>query len=154
PTPFSLRGWLRSLFLASAIGFGAGVLLSIGNRPGERWISMAYGFLAGLGISLISRTLIHLLNVWLEPTTAARRTFAYAVLFLVSGIAAWMLAGLLLNALFGLGIPIFSGGSLVSVGITGSLAIVIGLAIASFERMKDRLAESVARLKEVEFAER
>ncbi len=153
-TPFSWREWLRSLLLAGAIGFGVGVLLAFGNPPGERWVSMVYGLLTGLGISLIARALAHLLRTWLEPATAARRTFAYAVLFLVSGIAAWTLAGLLLNALFHLGISLLSRGNLISVGITGALAIVIGLALASFERMKDHLAASVARLKEIEFAER
>ncbi len=153
-TPFSWREWLRSLSLAGTIGFGVGVLLSLGNPSGERWVSMVYGLLTGLGISLISRALAHLLRSWLEPATAARRTFAYAVLFLVSGIAAWTLAGLLLNALFHLGISLLSRGNLISVGITGALAIVIGLALASFERMKDHLAASVARLKEIEFAER
>ena len=54
-------------------------------RPAERWISWTFGLFAGLGISLISRILFRLLHAWIEPTTAARRTFAYAVLLLISG---------------------------------------------------------------------
>lgn len=152
--PFSWRDQLRHLFLAGAIGLGVGGLLSLGNRPGERWISWTFGLFAGLGISLISRILFRLLHAWIEPTTAARRTFAYAVLLLISGVAAWTLTGLLLNVLFHLGIPLISRNNLISIGITGVLAIIIGLSLVTFERMQWRLAESVARLKEVEFAER
>jgi sigma-B regulation protein RsbU (phosphoserine phosphatase) len=75
-------------------------------------------------------------------------------LFFVSGAVAWTLTTVLINVLFGLRLPVFSRTSLVSIGITVALAIVIGLSFVSFERMQDRLAASVARLKEVEFAER
>lgn len=153
-TPFSWREQLSHLVLAGAIGLGVGLLLSLGNPPGERWISVLFGLLAGIGISLISRALFRPLRVWLETLPGAWRRFVYGAVFLASGIAAWTLTGLLLNLIFGLGIRLYSRGNLLSVGITGALAIVIGLAIASFERMKDRLAASVARLKEVEFAER
>jgi hypothetical protein len=152
--PFSWREQLSHLILAGAIGLGVGLLLSLGNRPGERWVSVLYGLLVGVGISLISRSLFHPLRGWLEPLPGAWRLFVYGVVFLASGIAAWTLAGLLLNLVFGLGLRLLSRGNLISIGITGALAIVIGIAIASFERMKDRLAASVARLKEVEFAER
>lgn len=151
---FSWREQLSHLILAGAIGLGVGFLLSLGNRPGERWLSLLYGFLVGIGISLISRSLFHPLRGWLEPLPRAWRLFVYGAVFLASGIIAWTLTGLLLNQIFGLGIRLLSRGNLLSIGITGALAIVIGIAIASFERMKDRLAESVARLKEIEFAER
>ncbi len=153
--PTSLwREGLRHLILPAAIGFGVGCLLALGNRPGTRWISLLYGLFVGVGISLIARGLARLLDVRLEPLTGGRRAAAHTVLFFFSGALAWILAGLLINALFGLRLPIFSRVNLISIGITVVLAITVGLAFVSFERMQARLAESVARLKEVEFAER
>jgi serine phosphatase RsbU (regulator of sigma subunit) len=152
--PFSWREHLSGLILGAAIGLGVGLLLSLGNRPGERWISLVFGTLVGIWISLVARFLEWLLHARLEPLTGARRTLAYAILFFFSGAVAWTLTTVLINALFGLHLPLLAHINLLSIGITVGLAIVFGLAIASFERMKDRLAESVARLKEVEFAER
>src|SRR5436305_11412133 len=152
--PFSWRAQIRHLILPAAIGFGVGCLLALGQPRSERWISLLYGLLVGVGISLIARGLGRLLRARLEPLAGGRRVAAYAVLFSLSGALAWMLTGLLLNALFGLGIPIFSRVNLISIGIAVALAIVIGLAFVSFERMQARLAASVARLKEIEFAER
>lgn len=152
--PFSWREQLSGLILAGAIGLGVGFLLALGQSPGQRWISLLYGLFAGLGISLISRALGRLLYARLEPLTGARRIAAYAVLFFISGAIAWELTGLLINVLTGIRIHLLDRDTLVSIGITGALAIVIGLAVVSFERMQRRLAESVARLKEVEFAER
>jgi hypothetical protein len=152
--PFPWREQLRHLILPAAIGFGVGCLLAIGDRPENRWISMVYGLFVGLGISVISRGLAWIVRARLEPLEGGRRAAAYVALFSLSGALAWMLTGLLLNALFGLGIPVFSRVSLISIGIAVALAIVIGLAFVSFERMQARLAASVARLKEVEFAGR
>jgi sigma-B regulation protein RsbU (phosphoserine phosphatase) len=142
------------LILGTAAGLGVGLLLSLGNPPGQRWISIVFGAFVGFWISIVARSLDWLLHAWLEPLTGARRNLATIALFFVSGAVAWTLTTVLINALFGLRLPVFSRVSLISVGITVALAIIIGLAIVSFERMKARLAESVARLKEVEFAER
>jgi serine phosphatase RsbU (regulator of sigma subunit) len=151
---FSWRDWFQGLLLAAAIGLGVGFLFAVNQPPGTRWVSMLFGALVGLGISLLARGVIQALGDRLEPRTPRVRNAAYAAIFCASGALVWILVGLLLNALFGLGIPVFSRLNLLSVGITATLALVIGLAIASFERMQGRLAESVARLKEAEFAER
>jgi hypothetical protein len=152
--PFSWREQFQGLILGIAAGLGVGLLLSLGNPPGERWISVVFGAFVGFWISIVARALSRLLHARLEPLTGARRTLATMALFFVSGAVAWTLTTVLVNALFGLRLPVFSRTSLISIGITVALAIVIGLTFVSFERMQDRLAASVARLKEVEFAER
>ena len=154
PTPFSWRAHLHGLILGTAAGLGVGLLLSLGNRPGERWISVVFGAFVGFWISIVARTLGRLLDARLEALTGVRRTLASMALFFVSGAVAWTFTTVLMNALFGLRLPVFSRVNLISIGITVALAIVIGLAIVSFERMQAHLAASVARLKEVEFAER
>src|SRR6185295_2392880 len=126
PTSLWRKG-LRHLILPAAIGFGVGCLLALGNPPGTRWISLLYGLFVGVGISLIARGLARLLDVRLEPLTGGRRAAAYTVLFSFSGVLAWILAGLLINALFGLRIPIFSQVNLISIGIAVVLAITVGL---------------------------
>ncbi|HEX4961627.1 MAG TPA: PP2C family protein-serine/threonine phosphatase [Thermoanaerobaculia bacterium] len=152
---YSWRERLKSLILAGACGLGVGFLLALGQRrPADRWISILYGLLAGLTISILARTLSWWLRDRLHRLSNTRRTLAYGALLFVSGLGAWVLTGLLINALTGAGIRLFSLDSLLSIALTGALAIVLGFAFASFERMKTRLAESVARLKEAEFAER
>jgi len=152
--PPSWRERLQRSILAAAIGLGVGFLIGLGQNPKGLRVSMLFGLLAGLGISLIARWLFGRLHTRLERLSLGRRNAANAGLFFVSGVAAWVLAGLAVNALTGAGIHIFSRDALFSIGITGALALTVGLAFVSFERLKSRLSESVARLKEVEFAER
>jgi hypothetical protein len=100
-TPSSWREQLYHLIVAGGVGLGVGFLLALGQRPGERWVSIVYGLLVGLGISLISRSVFHLLHDRLYPLAGARRTLAYGTVFLISGVASWVLAGLLINLSFG-----------------------------------------------------
>jgi hypothetical protein len=151
---FSWRGKLYALTLGAGIGLGAGFLISLSNPPGTRWISVIYGGLVGVGITVIARSVGRIFRARFEAMSRPQGIFAFAALFAVSGAVAWVLAALSLNLTFGLHIPVFSRGNLLSIGITVGLAVTCGLAISSFERMKERLAESIARLKETEFAER
>jgi hypothetical protein len=153
-SPFSWREQLRSLILAGACGLVVGLLLALAQPPGTRWISLLYGLFVGLWTSLFSRFLSWWFHDRLAALAGVRRTAAFAVVLLVCGLAAWTLTGFLINAFWSLRIPVFSRANLVSVGLTGGLAIVIGLVFVSFEGMKERLAASIARLKEIEFAER
>ncbi len=89
--PFSWREQLYGPILGVAIGLGVGFLLSLGHRPGERWISIVYGLLVGLGISSSARLLEALLHTRLEPLTGASRLLAYMALFFASGAVAWIL---------------------------------------------------------------
>ncbi len=152
--PTSWHERLLNLILAGAIGLGAGFLIGLGDKPEDLRLSMLFGLFVGLGISLISRGLGRIFQTRLDRLAGASRTAAFSVLFLVSGGGAWVLTGFLVNALTGAGIRVLSSDALVSIGITSGLALVIGLAFVSFEGLKKRLAASVARLKEVEFAER
>src|SRR5262245_39179453 len=104
----SWRERLQRLLLAGAVGLGAGFLIGLGHNPEELWISLLFGFLAGLGISLISRWLIRRLQARLDALSGLRRIAAYSVLFFVSGVAAWVLTGFTVNALTGVRIQLFS----------------------------------------------
>jgi serine phosphatase RsbU (regulator of sigma subunit) len=151
---FSWRGRLHALALGAGVGLGAGFLISLSNPPGTRWISWIYGALVGVGITVMARAVVRIFHARFEAMSRPQAILAFAALFAASGAVAWVLAALSLNLTFGLHIAVLSRGNLLSIGITVGLAVTCGLAIASFERMKEMLAESVARLKETEFAER
>ncbi|MEA2605190.1 MAG: phosphoserine phosphatase RsbU/P [Acidobacteriota bacterium] len=145
--------WLRDLLLALLIGLAVGFLVSLGGSSSARLVSLSFGGLSGLGIFLIARLIGWALRKRLEKLTGARRTAAYSLLFFVSGGTAFLIAERIMPLIFP-GTRLAAGQGPVFIAITGGLAIAIGLAFASFARMTGRLAASVARIKEVEFAER
>ncbi|HEX9940780.1 MAG TPA: SpoIIE family protein phosphatase [Thermoanaerobaculia bacterium] len=149
----ALRDLIAELLLALAIGIGIGLLISLAGPRSWRPLLILFGGLVGLGIFSIATFLGWLFRRPLARLTGVRKTAAHTAELFVSGICSWILVGLLLQALFP-GVRVIGPGAYPYVLATGGLAIVIGLAFISFEGLRNRLAESVARLKETEFAER
>src|ERR1700733_4644815 len=125
---FSWRGKLDALVLGAGIGLGAGFLISLSNPPGARWISVLYGGLVGVGITVIARSVERLFRARFDAMSRRQAALAFTALFAVSGAVAWVLAALSLNLMFGLHIPVLSRANLLSVGITVGLAVTCGLA--------------------------
>jgi serine phosphatase RsbU (regulator of sigma subunit) len=107
----------------------------------------------GLGIYAISNLLGWLLHNQVERLTGMRRTLFHAIQLFFSGVCAWVLGGLLVKAIFP-GVRIWGPGAYQYVLAAAGLAIVFGFLFITFEGLQNRLAASVARVKEVEFAER
>ncbi|HVR06501.1 MAG TPA: PP2C family protein-serine/threonine phosphatase [Thermoanaerobaculia bacterium] len=143
--------WLRNLLLAGGIGFAAGAMVSLQDRGAELAISLAIGTLVGILIMLFARLLFARWDGAIGRLPRRRAAAARAALFAASGLAGWFvvegLAVLFLNHHFG-------RGTLVYVTITVGLAVSTGFGFYSFEVLLTRLETSIARLKEVEYAEK
>ena len=149
----SPRHLIAELLTSLAIGLGVGLLISFAASPSVRLLSIGFAGLVGLGIPAVANLLTWLLHGRLERLTGIRRAAARTVQLFLSGVGAWLLAGLLIEAFF----PDFRVVDLRAypyILVTVGLAIVIGFTFISFDTMRNRLAASVARVKEVEFAER
>jgi hypothetical protein len=151
PRPRPRIPWTRNLALAGGIGLVIGALLSLDNRGTDRIIALALSTALGLTILLTAR----LMFLWLDGAIGrlpGRRAFAArTAVFAVSGLIAWFavqrLAALLFHVRFGQATPVY-------VLITVGLAVIFGFSFYSFDVLVSRLETSVARLKEVEFAEK
>lgn len=152
PRP-ALRKVLAETVLALAIGLGIGLLMSLAGDRSSRNLYILFGGFIGLGIYSIANLLHWLLRKRIERLTGRWKTVFHAVQLFFSGLCAWLLAGLLVQAIFP-GTKVWGPGTYRYMLVTAGLAIFIGFAFITFEGLQNRLAASVARLKEAEFAER
>jgi hypothetical protein len=116
---------------------------------------LAYGALSGIFINLSCHLLGRFYGAWVERTPPRYERLLLAGVYFVGGILGFA-AATVVSALTGL-VPIqivrhqivpYSG------LISGGVAVVVGLLFYTFGILQDRLRESVARLKEHEFAEK
>lgn len=148
--------FLRQLVLAALVGLVVGLLLWITDPQGSpllpalvgaAWFGICIFTLCFLGTALFDRRLARM-----EPR---RRRVALGALFFVAGGVAWIVGVLTLPWVT---LGWLSTGHLGSWArpalFTAVLGLVLGLAFYSFEMLQERLRDSVARLKEQEFAER
>jgi hypothetical protein len=145
---------LREAVLSVLVGVGV-VFLMFFTRPGLfGWRVAAYGGLAGFLIYACCRTLHRFVVEPIHQRQKLPRPVVAAIAYFFGGIAGWGLATLIAQSV-GLTHFVFSAQDIgITFAVTGSLAIVIGLAFYSFGRLEGRLRENVARLKEAEFAEK
>src|SRR6185503_8395180 len=94
PSPARLGNALLSL----AIGLGVGFLMGFNSPPAVWRIETVYGGLVGLGIFAVSFVGTRLAARPLAALSPGARRAAHAVLYLLSGVVAWTLAGLALSA--------------------------------------------------------
>jgi hypothetical protein len=144
--------WLRDPLISLAIGVGVGGLLVLEDPHASIALTLTLSGATGLLIQLIARLLFSLL----EPTLRrlgkgagmAVRTAALAVSGLTAFLAMQEVAVHVLHiGMVGPHLPIY-------LTMTAILAVTFGLAFYSFGVIRSRLEASVARLKEVEFAEK
>jgi hypothetical protein len=111
------------------IGIGVAMVANLGRGGFPPFRQLAVSVVASLLIYAIAQTLIRLLWPWIARSEGGRRIGQMAGIFFVAGILGFLLAAI-------------------------GQDIVVGLSIYTFDFLRDRLAASVARVKEVEFAER
>src|ERR1700730_15287764 len=138
--------------LAAAIGLGVGYLTSLGEPARDLINSMLVSALTALAISTAARFLTTMFWPRISGLTSERRAAAVLGLLLASGVFAWVVQMAALVGILG-DVP-SPRHALVNLGLTAALALAIGFAFYSFDRVKTSLEQSVARLKEVEFAEK
>ncbi|HVT59076.1 MAG TPA: PP2C family protein-serine/threonine phosphatase [Thermoanaerobaculia bacterium] len=143
---------LRHALISFGSGTAIGLLLGISERSSQdRAITVAISSICGVCIFAAARSLSWLLHGFLSRLAGAAQKAAYTTVFAFSGIVAFLAVQVAAKLLF----HIHFGGSLpFYLGLTGAAAVFIGFIFVTVDRLRLRLEESVARLKETEFAEK
>jgi len=137
------------------IGFGVAIVANLGRGFPPPFQQVALSVLVSLLIYSIAQILIHLLWPWIVLWEGGRKFGLLAGIFFVAGISGYLLV--VTGEVLALGDPVdFPWRTLLYplLVMGGGIALVVGLLIYTFDYLRDRLAASVARVKEVEFAER
>jgi sigma-B regulation protein RsbU (phosphoserine phosphatase) len=114
----------------------------------------SYGALCGLSIFICCRTLFALVGEPVRRREILPRPLVAAIVFFFGGGLGWGIASFVAQAT-GLARINFSARDIgFALGIAGSLGLLFGLVFYFFGVLEERLRESVARLKEAEFAEK
>src|SRR6185312_15322730 len=161
PIPhFGLRRRFRSGLLARDLLFcvllGIGIILVASLAFGAPLPPIQFGLsiFASLVIYAVAQTLLQLLERWISRWTGIRHLLLLAgVWFVAAALSYFFVVSLQVLARHDSShFPVQR--TLFQILVSGIIAIVAGLLLHTFDLLRDRLAESVARLKEAEFAER
>jgi serine phosphatase RsbU (regulator of sigma subunit) len=145
---------LREAALIAVVGVIVGLTLSFGSPWQQLFKTVSLSVITSLTIYFTTRLASRLVNrirgagrrdqPWPRLLLGATLLFCAVIAWAVMILVGWLIFGIswrkgeLLNSLF----------------ISACLAIAVGFAFSAFSRLKSRLAESVAKLKETEFATR
>jgi hypothetical protein len=134
-----------------AMGLGVAVSALLSGRVDARVVGggCVVGlsvFLSALGLDCLAEPLYGRLN---KRAAWAARFFVYAV----AGTAGSAFGVALVRMLF-YGLPFAFPGLGLTLGIAAALALAVGLPAQAYEHLHTRLAESIEKLKEAEFAEK
>jgi hypothetical protein len=135
------------------IGLGAAVgsLLAIGEPIGAMARVIAISAFTSLLIFLAARLFFRLLGARINRMSKRAGMVAYSAVLMASGVVAFFVMQAVVVLVFhislGPRVPLL-------VPMTAGLAVAVGLVFYSFDVISTRLEASVARLKEVEFAEK
>lgn len=147
----SFGEWFRTLAISAAVGVGVTLIIGLATDGYS-----AAGFLGGALIGAFIGLGASLVDLWV---VSPLERFAWVPMrplrvlgFFVGGIAGWLAGSFAAAALLG-----FDPWPTVGAGPTvvfGGVAVVVGLLFEAYGRLRHRLEQSVAELKEREFAEK
>jgi hypothetical protein len=150
----TLRGMLRKLGASVLLGLGIGLLLWLGSLHGSPWPQTVFGGIAGFFIYATVEALHAVLAPGLVRLAGWRRHLGLGLLFGTAGVLGWLFAFWAAPWItFGWlrpGTPRLQA----ALVFAFSLALVAGIAAMSIERLRWRLQQSIAQLKEREHLER
>jgi Stage II sporulation protein E (SpoIIE) len=137
--------------MSLAVGVGIGLLMAISNGGHHFATYMILCGTGGLAIFATARLLSWPFDRLVRRLSRPAILVARGAQFAVSGVVAWFLVMAVgerwLDVRYGSDWPLY-------LAFTGGLAVTVGFTFYGFGVIRDRLEASVARLKEVEFAEK
>lgn len=151
---------VRPFSRAVPVGIGLGVLFAsfyAVAQPDRIVEILGAGAVTGAFISIAIQILERLFGRTIDRLSMRPRVVAKAVLYLIGSVTGWVAGMLLSSRLFGFGISIESlmrGNFVFTMGVTGTVAVVVGLSFYAFEVLQHRLATTIEQLKEREWAEK
>ncbi len=153
PQHQDLGRFVRLLLASLAAGGVVGFLMWLGDTRQPPVPSILLAAYVGGCVYLASDLLLTVVGGPLGRLAGAPRAIALVGMFFLAGILGWQAAALSLPWLTGGRWRIAPLGWHFTLGFAGGIAAFVGLLLYGYERLRDRLAESVVRLKEKEFAD-
>jgi stage II sporulation SpoE-like protein len=153
------RRRVRSFVISMAVSVLFSMLVALPQSRGMREIAATggVGMILGFAIWVSISILLALFRPSIERLPESRRPFAYGLVFLASGLTGWVGGVLLARLFFGRAVNLrgmMSAGAVPYILITSALVVSLGLIFRTVEVMKERLAQSIEKLKQHEWAEK
>jgi hypothetical protein len=148
----SVAEWARTLVISAGIGVGITLVIGLATPGKYNALALAGGALIGALIGLgAAATSIYVVGP-LERFAFLPILPLRMVGLFVGGVAGWLFGSFAAERLFGfLPWPQVGAGPML---VFGGVSVVVGLLFEAYGRLRHRLEESVAELKEHEFAEK
>jgi serine phosphatase RsbU (regulator of sigma subunit) len=150
------RHELLSIVASIAIGVLFAGFYAVG-QPGQSVSILLAGAVTGLTIWISIALLRLLFHPLVERHGARGRLGGQVVLFIVGGAIGWMAGNALSRTLFHAGVPVeelLQSESLTLMLIVTAIAVLVGAGFYAVNRLRDRLADTVQKLKDREWAEK
>lgn len=148
-----------SIIISVTVGalFATIMALPQGARGKVLLATAAVGSVMGFAIWVAITVLIALFRPSIEKLPETYHQVTYGVLFLIAGVTGFYGGALLARLIFGTMVNLrgmFRAGAVPYILITGGLVVAVGLVFRTIEVMRERLAASIEKLKQHEWAEK
>jgi hypothetical protein len=147
----------RELFTRLGAGLGAGAAvgaLTSLDRPSTLPLAAAAGAWVGACVYLATVPLGLVLDPVLHRLSGLRHRLVLALAFFFAGIVGWWVAVETLPWVSFGRLRLGTGAWATALAVAGGIGVLVGLVLAAWESLTERLAASVEKVKELEFAER
>ncbi|HEY4230229.1 MAG TPA: PP2C family protein-serine/threonine phosphatase [Thermoanaerobaculia bacterium] len=146
--------FLRELAISILIGLGVVFLVLLGESARLTAGTAVYGAMIGAFAYFACVLLGASCGGWIGRIRLVSQRVVRSVLYFVGGALGWVLATLVGNALGLVHVPMTADSLRLTLPAAGAIALIAGLSLYTFSILRDRLEQSVSRLKEAEFAEK
>jgi hypothetical protein len=154
PFVHSTGEFLRELSISILIGLGVVLLVLLGESARLTAGAVAYGALIGASAYVVCLLLGASCGGWIGRIRVVSQRVARSVLYFVGGSLGWLLATLIANAAGLVHVPMTAESLRLTLPVAGAITLTAGLSLYTYSLLRDRLEQSVSRLKEAEFAEK
>ena len=144
----------RNAASSTLIGIAILFLMFVGRQQFWSWRLALFGGLGGLLAYAFSHGLDHTVGDRIRRRDIVPANLVGVPLYLVAGCIAVLLATTILKALDLMPFDFGPQDYKIGLGVAGTISIVVGLLFYSSHVLRERLRESVERIKEQEFAEK
>jgi hypothetical protein len=145
---------VRHVVISAGLGLSTQFLIFLARPERFGWRLAVYGTLLGIAAYVFCRVLLTLVGGPIERRRLLPRPLVAAIVFFLGGALAWILTTLLAQWSGLIGFVFSSRDIRIALAVAGSAGLLLGLAFYFVSSLEQRLRESVARLKEAEFAEK
>ena len=145
---------IRHLLISGALGLSVQFLIFLARPDRFGWRLAVYGTLLGMAAYACCRVLLTVVGGPIERRRILPRPLVAAIVFFVGGALAWVITTLLARWSGLIDFDFSARDIRIALVVAGSAGLLLGLVFFFVAALEQRLRESVARLKEAEFAEK